>query len=224
MKPSAFSLVLLAMLAGSCLKDGVLPPRVPPETEGTVVLRIDAFNGVRPWSAGMVLRDVHGRSVRLDHFSCVLHGFTLTDDDGTQVADFSERQAAILLGAANRFVLGTMAPAHIHALQFAIGPKPYPADGEPAMRIRGYVDLNEDGTFDDGFDLPFDLAVPLPGIAPLKHLHFHADVEAGAEVELVMRMDLNMLLLGIDAAALHHEAASHEQALLTNLSVCFMGE
>ncbi len=213
--------VAMFLLFTGCLKDGVLPTKQP--AEGDVSLRVEFVNGTRPFSAGMWSVDGAGAQVRFTTLKFYLSNIGLYDVDSNRISGISN--SALLLDASRsveRYELGRIPNGHIEEFKFVPGldrafsceaafphghPYTDPSMQDPVdmermhMRMAGYVDVNNDGHFDDGVDVAFDHALKGGATRPLRHFHMHADMVDGSSLELAIQVDLRVLLLAVDMAA-----------------------
>lgn len=209
------------LLSTGCLKDGVLPTKLP--TEGDVSLRVEFVNGTRPFSAGMWSVDGTGAQVRFTTLKLYLSNIGLYDVDSNRISGIANSE--LLLDASRsveRYELGRIPNGHIEEFKFVPGldrafsceaafPHGHPytdpsmQDQEDMermhMRMTGYVDVNNDGHFTDGVDVAFDHALKGGATRPLRHFHMHADMIDGSSLELAIQVDLRILLLAVDMAA-----------------------
>jgi len=244
MKSAALALPVLLMLLSSCLKDGALPP--DRRGDGAVDLRFDLVVGMTPFSMDQAYLDGAGNIVRFTDLKFHLSGLHLHDDDAALVADL--REALLLIDGACPSVtrrLGTMADGHVHTLHFTAGtgdgPGAPPPSGtghppaDPDMRadssgtrlhllMRGYVDRDGNGRFDEGVDLRFSYRPHGSGAMRERHLHLHADMIDGGPITLGLRMDVRMLFLGLDLLARPECQGADEdcQRLMNNLAAAIM--
>lgn len=214
-------LAVIVLLTTGCLKDGVLPTKQA--TEGNVSLRVEFVNGTRPFSEGMWSVDGTGAQVRFTTLKFYLSDIGLYDVDSDRIGGIVNSELlldASLSGA--RYSLGRIPNGHIEEFRFVPGldrsfsceaafPHGHPYT-DPSMhdqndmermhlRMAGYVDVNNDGHFDEGEDVAFDHALKGGATRPLRHFHMHADMIDGQALELGIRVDLRILLLAVDMAA-----------------------
>jgi len=212
---------VISLLTSGCLKDGVLPTKQP--SEGDVSLRVEFVNGTRPFSAGMWSVDGTGAQVRFTTLKFYLSDIALYDVDSKRISGITNSE--LLLDASRsveRYELGRIPNGHIEEFNFVPGldrsfsceaafPHGHPYT-DPSMqdqfgmermhmRMAGYVDVNNDGHYDDGIDVAFDHALKRGAPIPIRHFHMHADMIDGRSLELAIQVDLRILLLAVDMAA-----------------------
>ena len=230
------ALLVAAALLPSCLKDGQLP--APRTAEGPVDLRFELVAGMEPFSLGRTYLDGAGNMIRFTDLRFYLSGIHAYDDDGAMVADM-QRAVVLVKGSDPVFqaTLGSMPNGHIHELHFTggvvqgqgmqgVGPGSDPL-ADPAMQgpdglihllVEGYVDRDADGHYTQGQDLPFRFAPSGPQLLRDRHLHCHTDMIDGGGVLLGLRLDVRLLLLGLDLSAIPAEGLdAHYTALMNNL-------
>lgn len=229
-----------SVLFTACLKDGVLPPKVP--TEGRVALDIEITNGSFALTEDMRIEDGTGAKVQLNTLKFYVCGVELWNADSVALNGLFN--TALLLDARQpRSVvpLGVIQNGHIEEFRFVPGidqtfsnevsyPNGHPfADpdmhalvgiGRLNLLMEGFVDRNDNGVYDDGIDHAFEhrLASNVPH--PPKHFHIHADMVDGQDLTLAILIDLRILFLAVDLSApleTAQEEALHA-LLLNNLS------
>lgn len=212
---------VLVLLTSGCLKDGVLPTKQA--TEGDVSLRVEFVNGTRPFSAGMWGVDGTGAQIRFTTLKFYLSDIGLYDIDSNRIGGIVNSE--LLLDASRsgvRYSLGRIPNGHIEEFRFVPGldrsfsceaafpnghpytdPSMHDQDDMERMHLHmaGYVDVNNDGHFDEGVDVAFDHALKGGTPRPLRHFHMHADMIDGQPLELGIQVDLRILLLAVDMGA-----------------------
>jgi hypothetical protein len=231
----------LVLLGTGCLKDGVLPARIP--TEGDVSLGVHFVNGARPFSSGMWGVDGTGAMVRFSTLKFYLSNIGLYDVDSNRIAGTTTSELLIDAarpGAVHR--LGRMSNGHVEEFRFVPGldrtfscETAYP-NGHPYtdpsmlagmgnerlhMHMAGYVDRNNNGHFDADTDVEFVYKLIGEGARPMRHFHMHADMVDGQELTLGIRVDLRILLLAVDIASSPTSTGNDAltELLLDNLAV-----
>jgi hypothetical protein len=242
--PYAPFIVLLAVAFTACLKDGVLPPDRP--AEGPVDLKVDLVAGTHAFDMGQLYLDGQGHAIRFTELKFYLSGVHFYDDDGSLAADMPE--AVLLVDGAQPSLtqrLGTMADGHIHDIHFTAGlgeelqsggshPPGHPlahaamqstgTGGRLHLLMRGYVDQDGDGHFDPDVDVPFEYRPHGPEAFRDRHLHLHADMVNGVMPTLRLRVDVRILLFGMDLLE-HPEASGGSDGavmLMNNLMAAVM--
>lgn len=231
----------MALLATGCLKDGILPPST--QADGTVALQVDMVHGVHPFEAGMFCEDGAGNRIRFSVLKFYLTGIDLLDTDSNQVAGVSSTELLLDGNApSSRHILGRIPNGHIEEFRFTAGldrtftceasyPNGHPYT-DPDMQslddlgrlhlfMKGYVDVNGSGSFDEGVDSEFEYRVGGGTVRPIRHFHVHADMVDGEDLTLGIRVDIRVLLLAIDLRAYPSSLGNDNVSdlLLDNLSV-----
>ncbi len=233
-------LLACSVLFTACLKDGVLPPKVP--TEGLVSLDIRITNGPFALTEAMRIEDGTGAKVQLNTLKFYLSGVELWNADSAALSGLSN---TVLLMDARQprsiIQLGVIPNGHIEEFRFVPGlaesfsgqgsfPQGHPfadpdmqdpdGSGRLNLLMEGYVDVNDNGVFDEGIDHAFEHRSVCNTPRPPKHFHIHADMVDGQDLTLGIQIDLRILMLAVDLSASldpAEEAALHE-LLLNNLS------
>lgn len=216
--PYAAFFVLLALAFTACLKDGVLPPVRP--DEGPVDLKVDLVAGMHAFDLDQGYQDGHGNTIRFTELKFYVSGIHFYDDDGSLAADMPD--AVLLLDGAQPSLtqrLGTMADGHIHDIHFTAGlgdelqtggshPPGHPlghtamfcpeTGGRLHLLMKGYVDQDGNGQFDPDVDVHFEYRPYGPEVFRDRHLHVHANMVGGEMNTLWLRVDVRIMLFGID--------------------------
>jgi hypothetical protein len=228
------TLALVTMTLAACKKDDPAPPSTPPTpTTGTVRLSLEFVNGMTPFDINAAYTDGAGNNIRFTTLKFYMSGVVLKDDNDVTVASYPSTY--MLADAAqsdmNTFTLGTMAAGHIHEMHFVLGldettnradptQAEYPLNipgmhwswnptaGYKFLNMEGYVDTNNNGTFEDGVDVSFQYHcaqnVSQAASSPVlreSHIMAHGDVVAGQTVTLEAMVDIADLLTTVDLAA-----------------------
>lgn len=227
-----FSLASLALVA--CKKeDPVTPtPAGPsiPATTGTLRLSMEFMNGMEPFDFAAAHTDGAGNNIRFTTLKFYISGAQAMDTAGSTVGSFPSTY--MLVDAAtpdmNTFTLGSMTAGHVHELHFLLGldeatnrvdptladhplniPGMHwswnPSAGYKFMNMEGYVDVNNNGTFEVGADVEFQyhcaqnvaqaLASP---VLREDHLAVHQELAVGAELTVQSHLNMVTLLSGVD--------------------------
>jgi hypothetical protein len=156
----------------------------------------------------------------------------LTDHEDNVLGHFEDTY--ILVDAANAdntFTLGSLAPAEVHHAEITLGLAPEvnnidpstvgaplndadmmwnwsTSDGRMFLKMEGRVDGNGDGDVDDVDDMAFTYHCLNLNNDLLREIevHVHADVTAGAAATLHTKVDLGVLVSGLNL--LNHPDAS----------------
>ncbi len=233
-------LLACSVLVTACLKDGVLPPKVP--TEGRVALDIEIINGSFALTETIRIEDGTGAKVQLNTLKFYLCGVELWNADSVPLSGLST--TALLLDAGqprSTIQLGVIPNGHIEEFRFVPGidqsfsaeaayPSGHPFTdpdmqdvvgyGRLSLLMEGFIDRNDNGAYDEGIDHAFEHRLLSNVPRPPKHFHIHADMVDGQDLTLGILVDLRILLLAVDLSApleTAEEAALHA-LLLNNLS------
>lgn len=233
-------LLACSVLFAACLKDGVLPPKVP--GEGRVALDIEITNGPFALADTVRVEDGTGARVQFNTLKFYLSGVELWNADSVALSGLSNTTLLLDVGRPRSTIeLGVIPNGHIEEFRFVpgvdqsfSGVTAYPAGhpfSDPDMQdltglgrlnllMEGFVDQNDNGVFDEGIDHAFEhrLASNVP--RPPKHFHVHADMVDGQDLTLAILIDLRILFLAVDLSApldMGQEEALHV-LLLNNLS------
>lgn len=238
---SHLCIAAIAVIATGCIKDGILPPK--PFSEGKVSLDVELVNGVHSFAPGMWSEDGTGARVQFTTLKFYMSGISLLDTDSNRITGVSNTELLVdASGAAPTYALGSIPNGHIEEFQFTPGldrtfncEEAYPHGHpfmDPAMQdleeygrlhllMRGYVDVDTNGQFDEGVDSEFDYRLVAGTARPSRHFHMHADMIDGQDLTLGIRVDVRILLLAVDlrANATVDGNAELSDLLLDNLSV-----
>lgn len=189
-----------------------------------VSVRFTFMHGLNAFDMNDIYSDGMGQAVRFTSLKFYASDFHLTDDNGSTVGEFHD-EVVLFDGATPTasFDLGTMNAGHIHEVHFSLGldsivnhadptaatyplniPGMHwswnPAAGYKFLNMEGRVDGNGDGDLDDPEDVDFIYHCATDDLLTEDHFHFHQDVNGGM-VTLDAKVDVSMLLLGIDLLA-----------------------
>lgn len=231
---------MLTLLLSACVKDGVLPPKVL--SEGPVALDIEITNGPYALSDDLRMEDGAGARVQFSVLKFYLSGIQLWNADSVSLSGLSN--TTILLDASqprSSVHLGVIPNGHIEEFRFVPGidqsfspqlsyPNGHPFNdtdmhalaglGRLNLLMEGFVDRNDNGSYDEGVDHAFEHRLVSHTPRTPKHFHIHADMIDGAALTLGIQVDLRILLLAVDLGApldATAQDALHE-LLLNNLS------
>ena len=229
---------VLPLLLTACLKDGVLPP--PELPEGPVDLRFELVRGLEPFALHTPYTDGQGNVVYFTELKFLLSGVHGYDQYDRLVADFPDR--ILLLDGqypVSLHAMGTMTPGSMHQLHFTAGVSaayvagtgPFIEGAQPPtggarlhLLMRGHVDVDGNGQYDEGTDVTFTYAPASEAALRDRHMHLRADMHDGERITLGLFLDIRLLLTGIDLLA-HPEAhGSEPQAVqvMNNLTAAIM--
>ncbi len=228
-KGLSFTALLGIVLFSGCLKDGVLPPRIP--EEGPVRLSLEVRNGSIPFVLGTQTQDGAGNTIYITAFACYLSQVAFHDDSDVVVADYPASMI-LLDGSIPKMdhALGNMSNGHVHDIWFTAGTGLQPdavddctAPDAQSMRdpqgnsihllMKGFVDRNGNGMFDSGADVPFEVRPSGPNALRRRHFHLHADMVEGKPLSLGVKVDVRLILLGVDLLAEPVVTGDHPTAM-----------
>lgn len=223
------SLLTLAACKKDTPADPALGPGTP--NSASVRLSMDFVNGVQPFDINSNITDGAGNPIRITTLKFYMSDLHFKDDQGTMVGGFGSSVLLVDGAGENNFTLGTVSPGHLHEFHFTLGLEaglnyadPTQADhplnipgmhwswnttaGYKFLNLEGFVDVNGNGVFDEGTDTDFQYhcaqnqtqAAQNPVIRA-SHLHLHTDAVAGGTIQMEARLDLAVLLNGVDLAA-----------------------
>jgi len=234
----------MALAITACKKDEETPPApTPAPTTANMRMSFNFVKGTAPFDFNALHQDGMGRTIRFNTLKFYVSDVHLEDDDMNQVADFHDTYILVDASASsNAFDLGTMAAGHVHMVNFALGldaatnhadpiNAPYPlnipgmhwswnpAAGYKFLNMEGIVDGNGDGDMDDSEDVPFTYHCATDALLREKHVHIHADVAAGSTVTLAAKVDVQLLLSGLDLLtnSVAMGGGANNQAAMNNL-------
>lgn len=223
-------LALLAIVATSCKKDDEAPPSNPggggsTTTQGTVRLEFTFVHGEDAFALGQTYQDGAGNNVRFSKLKFYVSDIHLSDDSGTEVAEFHDTYLLVDASATtNLFTLGMIDPVHVHEAHLALGlesavnhadpltaeaplndPDMHwswnPTQGYKFLNMEGKVDGNADGDFDDAEDVEFTYHCATDDLLRETHVHIHAEVPAGGTETMPAQVDVGVLISGLDMLA-----------------------
>jgi hypothetical protein len=219
----------LSLTLASCKKehepDPAPDPAPAPPSQGTVRLSFAFMNGDDAFDMSATYQDGAGHGVRFSKLKFYVSDIHLSDDAGNEVAEFHDTYLLVDASAAeNLFTLGSIDPAHVHEAHLTLGLEPdvnhadpltaefpldqpdmhwswNPTQGYKFLNMEGKVDGNDDGDFDDAEDVEFTYHCATDDLLREAHVHIHADVDAGATETMAAKVDVGILISGLDFAA-----------------------
>lgn len=233
-------LLACSVLFAACLKDGVLPPKVP--GEGRVALDIEITNGPFALADTVRVEDGTGAKVQFSTLKFYLSGVELWNADSAALSGLSNTVLLLDAGRPRSTIeLGVIPNGHIEEFRFVPGidqsfssgtayPSGHPFSdpdmqdltglGRLNLLMEGFVDQNDNGVFDEGIDHAFEHRSLSNTPRPPKHFHIHADMVNGQDLTLGIQIDLRILLLAVDLSATLDatEESELQELLLNNLS------
>lgn len=223
----------ITLALAACKKDEDPAPTPPAVTTGTLRLSMDIMKGSVPFDINEAHTDGAGNAIRFTTLKFYMSGTYASNDAGVTIGSFPS--AFVLVDAAqagmNTFTLGSMAGGHIHELHFTLGldeatnradptQAGYPLNipgmhwswnpdaGYKFLNMEGFVDVNGNGTFEDGTDVSFMYHcaqnVSQAATAPVlreSDIHVHSDLVVGQTLTLEAKLDVIALLAGVDLLA-----------------------
>jgi hypothetical protein len=255
---AAIAMATLTLVA--CKKDDTVEPTapVPTPTTGSVALSVGFVKGMQPFDINAAHTDGAGNNIRFTTLKFYVSGASASNDDGVTVGAFNSTY--ILVDAAqpdqNTFALGSMNAGHIHELHFTLGlddstnrtdptlaayplniPGMHwswnPSAGYKFMNMEGYVDVNNNGTFEDGTDVSFQYHCAQneaqAANAPVLREGFidvHMDLMAGSALTVEAKVDVEALLAGVDLLSVPVAMGNFagNQLLMDNLVTAISGQ
>ena len=229
----------------ACKKDEDAHAHAPAPVPTTAAMKL-SFNFVRgivPFNINNMYMDGAGNAIRFSTLKFYVSDVHLMDDDANMVAEYPAGYF-LIDGAAssNVFDLGVMNAGHVHMVNFSLGldaatnhadplTAAYPLNipgmhwswnptaGYKFLNMEGLVDGNGDGDVDDSEDVPFTYHCATDGLLREESFHQHADVIGGSTVTLAAKVDVNMLLTGIDllSASVAMGGGPNNQTAMNNL-------
>jgi len=221
--PLAFVALLFV---ASCKQDDEEPPApTPVPTTGTIQMSFAFTSGNDPFSMSATYQDGAGNNIRFDAIKFYVSDIHLSDADENEVAHFQETVLLVDASAAsNVFALGAINPVSVHEARIALGldsalnhADPAQADpplNEPGMHwswntaagykfllMEGLIDGNDDGDFDDTEDVPFIYHCATDDLLRETEVHIHANVAAGSTSTLAAKVDVSVLIGGLNMLA-----------------------
>ncbi|MCB0763955.1 MAG: MbnP family protein [Flavobacteriales bacterium] len=223
------NLLLLASMAiaiTACKKDDDPAPTPAPagNNTATVKMAFTFMNGTAPFDMNASYQDGAGHAFRFSGLKFYVSDIHLTDDGGATVGEFHDTYLLVDAGGTNDFTLGAISAAHIHEAHFALGLESavnhadplaaeYPLNvpdmhwswnptaGYKFLLIEGKVDGNSDGDYDDAEDLDVQYHCATDAMFRETHEHIHADADAGTTVTLQAKVDVGVIISGLDLLA-----------------------
>lgn len=237
----AYVAISAALVLGACVKDGVLPSKV--QKEGPVELMVELVSGVSPFDMARGYLDGAGNSIRFTTLRFYLSNVHLQDPDSNMIGG-GPAKLLLLDGSvpSTRHDLGMIPNGHIEEVRFSSGLDQYNAcdqvfppshpladplmqcadgNGRLHMLMEGFVDINGNGVFDAVEDVLFDYRPSGPAASLSRHFHMHADMVEGKPLTLSLRVDVLILLLGLDLKTQPRALGDAPQgaALVSNLAL-----
>jgi len=229
------TVVLIASVAfaiTACKKDEEAPTPTPATpTQGTVNMGFNLYVGTTMLNLNSLYQDGAGHAIRFAKAKFYVSNVHLTDHTDNVLGHFED--AYILVDASNTsntFTLGALSPAEVHGAEITLGLGPDVNNSDPMtaaaplndpdmmwswstsagrmfLKLEGRVDANGDGDVDDAEDVDFRYHCLNLNDDLLReiHVHVHADVTSGATATLNTKVDLGVLVSGLDLL-LHPEA------------------
>lgn len=240
-------LALLASLPlafAACKKDEDAPAPAPAPSNATMKMSFNFVSGTSPFNMAANYTDGLGHAIRFSTLKFYVSDVHLEDDDSNMVAEYHDTYLLVDGSAAsNVFTLGTMPPGHVHMVNFSLGldsatnhadplTAAYPLNvpgmhwswnpmaGYKFLNMEGIVDGNGDGDVDDSEDIPFTYHCATDALLREKHVHIHTDVTSGSTVTLAMKVDVQVLLNGLDLLtnSVAMGGGANNQAAMNNLA------
>jgi hypothetical protein len=206
-------------------------------------LSFNFVSGIVPFNINNMYTDGAGNAIRFSTLKFYVSDVHLMDDDDNVVGEFHDSYLLVDgASSSNVFDLGAMNAGHVHMINFSLGldsatnhadpltaayplniPGMHwswdPSSGYKFLNMEGLVDGNGDGDVDDTEDVPFTYHCATDGLLREESFHQHADVIGGSTVTLAAKVDVNMLLTGIDllSASVAMGGGPNNQTAMNNL-------
>jgi len=236
-------LAALPIAFTACKKDEDTPAPTPVPTTAAMRLSFNFVSGMVPFNINNMYTDGAGNAIRFNTLKFYVSDVHLTDDAANMVVEYPSGYF-LIDGAAssNMFALGSMNPGHVHMINFSLGldsttnhadplTAAYPLNipgmhwswnptaGYKFLNMEGLVDGNGDGDVDDTEDVPFTYHCATDGLLREDSFQQHTDVVGGSTVNLAAKVDVSMLLVGIDllSANVAMGGGPNNQAAMNNL-------
>ncbi len=218
-------LAMIALALAACKKDEEetpAPSPTPAPTTGTVKLGFSFTHGANAFDLSNTYQDGAGNNIRFDKVKFYVSNFRLSDDLGNEVAHLHDTYLLVDASATtNVFTLGSIAPAHVHEVEFLLGidsltnhanplnavaplniPEMHwswnPTAGYKFLNMEGHVDTNGDGDFDDATDGVFTYHCATDAMARMAMVHAHHDVTAGGSATVMATVNMAAVLQSLD--------------------------
>jgi hypothetical protein len=217
-------LAALPIAFTACKKDEEAPAPTPVPTTGTVNMAFNLFVGDSPLDLSANYQDGAGHAIKFTKVKFYVSNVHLMDDNEVVLGHYEDTY--ILVDASNvnnTFTLGSLSPAEVHGAEitFGLGPDVNNSDpltmeaplndpdmmwawstsaGRMFLKLEGRVDGNNDGDLEDSEDPTFLYHCLNLNDDLLRetHVHVHADVTAGATSTLSTKVDLGVVVSGLD--------------------------
>lgn len=224
------------MLTG-CYKDGIDPPTTSKDV--SVAMLIDLHCDGKPFHRDSTYTDGFGTHVRFDQVRFALVGVSLLGDQGQPMGDQPASVIAVDLDTKSiTCPLNTPVAGAVHWLDTRTARASDAHTGTmdslwttnagvqflAMLDIRGIVDSNEDGRFDD-HDPPFHIIAATDSDAAPLRIHAHGDLPAGGAGSLVLSVNITALLHDIDLpdAPMCIGSGPYASQAIHNLRTCVLG-
>jgi hypothetical protein len=236
-------LAALPIAFTACKKDEDTPAPTPVPTTAAMKLSFNFVSGIVPFNINNMYTDGAGNAIRFSTLKFYVSDVHLMDDDDNVVGEFHDSYLLVDgASSSNVFDLGAMNAGHVHMINFSLGldsPTNHadpltaayplnipgmhwswdPSAGYKFLNMEGLVDGNGDGDVDDTEDVPFTYHCVTDALLREDSFHQHEDVAGGATVTLAAKVDVNMLLMGMDllSASVAMGGGPNNQAAMNNL-------
>lgn len=217
----------MALAITACKKDEEAPSpsnSTPTPTTGTVNMAFNLYVGNSALDMNAIYQDGAGHAIRFTKTKFYVSNVHLTDHDGNVLGHYEDKYILVdASNASNTFTLGTLAPAEVHGAEITLGLAPEANNSDPLtaeaplndpdmmwawsasagrmfLKLEGRVDRNNDGDVDDAEDGDFFYhCLNLNGdLLREIDVHVHDDVTAGGTASLNTKVDLGVLVSGLD--------------------------
>jgi hypothetical protein len=219
-------LATTALAFAACKKDKEeAPAPTPTPTTADISVRFQFMHGSNAFDINSNYTDGAGHAVRFSKLKFYASDFHLVNDEHDTVAMFHDK--AVLADAATplaSYSLGSMSPGHVHMVLMNLGLDSElnhadptlaayplnvadmhwswnPAAGYKFLAMEGHADGNGDGDFEDAEDVSFTYHCATDALLRNAAFHHHADVAACNSYVLVGKVDVQVLLSGLNLLA-----------------------
>lgn len=216
----------LAIAFTGCKKDEEAPPPAGGGTtpaQGTVRMAFNLYHGAEVFHLDSIYHDGAGHAIKFNKVKFYVSNVHVSDHADNVLGHFEDTYILVdAANAENTFTLGAIAPAEVHHAEITLGLGPDVNNTDPMtveaplndpdmmwlwnaeagrmfLKMEGRVDQNNNGLIDDD-DLNFVYHCLNLNNDLLREIevHVHADVASGATATLNTKVDLGVVVSGLD--------------------------
>ncbi|HOY29834.1 MAG TPA: hypothetical protein PLR96_12735 [Flavobacteriales bacterium] len=218
-------LASMAIAITACKKDEEAPAPTPSTpAPGTVNMAFNLYVGNNVLDLNSLYQDGAGHAIRFSKAKFYVSNVHLTDHDDNVLGHYEDTYILVdATNTSNTFTLGDLSPAEVHGAEITLGLAPEVNTSDPLvaeaplndpdmmwawstsagrmfLKLEGRVDGNADGDVDDAedFDFMYHCLNLNNDLLREIHVHVHADVTAGATAVLNSKVDLGVVVSGLD--------------------------